>query len=105
MAAEESSLKPNAFGRNAMLISEMGVLSDGTYPAANSPTACLRLRALSGSMHERPWWAVQHNLLGTVRRVRLDEYARQNALRAGAVQDPFDFRLTRGETSGAILRV
>jgi hypothetical protein len=54
---------------------------------------------------ERPWRAVQHDLLGTVRRVLLDEYARQNALRPGAVHDPFDFRLTRGETSGAILRV
>ena len=56
-------------------------------------------------MRERPWRAVQHDLLGTVRRVLLDEYARQNALRPGTVHDPFDFRLTRGETSGAILRV
>jgi hypothetical protein len=56
-------------------------------------------------MDERPWRAVQHDLLGTMRRVLLDEYARQNALRPGAVHDPFDFRLTRGETSGAILGV
>ena len=58
-----------------------------------------------GSLHERPWRTVQHDLLGAVRRVPFDEDARQNALRPGAVHDPFDFRLTRGEASGPILRV
>src|SRR5450631_2748196 len=56
-------------------------------------------------MHERPWRTVQHDLLGAVWRVPFDEHARQNALRPGAVHDPFGFRLTGGEASGAILRV
>src|ERR1700722_12558625 len=63
------------------------------------------LRVLSGSMHERPWRAVQHDLLGTVRRVLLDEDACQNALRPGAVHDPFDFRFARREPLRAVLRV
>ena len=56
-------------------------------------------------MSERPWRTVQHDLLGAVRRMPFDEHARQNSLRPGAVHDPFDFRITRGEASGAIFRV
>src|SRR5579863_2478266 len=56
-------------------------------------------------MSERPWRTVQHDLLGAVRCMPFDEDAGQNALRPGAVRDPFDFGLTRGESPVAIVRV
>src|ERR1017187_4411732 len=73
--------------------------------ASSKPLTDISKSSKPGSMHERPWRIVQHDLRGAVRRVPFYEHARQNALRPGAVHDPFNFRLTRGEASGAILRV